>query len=174
MLSLLRLFTDIALLRRGPEEVPASPLLLAGTVIANFIVNFLMSTLLPPIPGPWHLHLVVDIVFTLLWYVVLMRLFSRPERFLQTATAVFGYQTVLSPVWIATAWLAGRFQHDDTWIVPIALAGLGMLVWVLAANSRILRSALEQPLPICVSLALLQTVAGQLVLLSLFPAPVTS
>lgn len=173
MLSLVRLFADIALLRRGPEEVPASSFLLFGTVAANFVVNFLVSTLLPPLPGPWHLQLIVDIVFTLAWYVVLMRLFSRSERFLQTTTAVFGYQTVLAPVWIATAWLAGRFQEDDAWLVPIAVAGLGMLVWVLAANSRILRSALEQPMPICVSLAVLQTVVGQLVLLGLFP-PATS
>ncbi|MGD9598865.1 MAG: hypothetical protein AB7G76_08825 [Steroidobacteraceae bacterium] len=174
MLSLLRLFTDMALLRRGPEELPASAFLLLGTVAANFLVNFLVSTLLPPIPGPWHLHLVVDILFTLVWYVVLMRLFSRPERFLQTTTAVFGYQTVLAPVWIATAWLAGRFQDDDAWLVPIAVVGLGMLAWVLAANGRILRSALGQPMPVCVSLALLQTVAGQLVLLGLFPPAASS
>lgn len=99
---------------------------------------------------------------------------SRPERFLQTTTAVFGYQTVLAPVWIATAWLAGRFQDDDAWLVPIAVVGLGMLAWVLAANGRILRSALGQPMPVCVSLALLQTVAGQLVLLGLFPPAASS
>ncbi len=174
MLSLARLFADIALLRRGPDEVPASSFLLFAVVVANFVVNFLVSTLLPPIPGPWHLHLVVDIVFTFAWYVALMRLFSRPERFLQTTTAVFGYQTVLAPVWIATAWFASRVQDDDTWLVPIAVAGLGMLAWVLAANSRILRSALDQPMPVCVGLALLQTVVGQLVLLGLFPPAASS
>lgn len=174
MLSLVRLYADIALLRRGPEALPASAFLLFGTMIANFVVNFIVSTLLPPIPGPWHLQLAVDIVFTFAWYVVLMRLFSKPERFLQTTTAVFGYQTVLAPVWIATAWLAGRFQEDDAWLVPIAVVGLGMLAWVLAANGRILRSALDQPMPVCVSLALLQTVAGQLLLLGLFPPPATS
>ena len=120
MLSLVRLYADIALLRRGPEELPASLFLLLGTVVANFLVNFIVSTLLPPFPGPWHLHLAVDILFTLAWYAVLMRLFARPERFLQTTTAVFGYQTVLAPVWIATAWLAGRFQQDDAWLIPVA------------------------------------------------------
>lgn len=169
MLSLVRLFTDIALLRRGPEELPASAFLLVGTMGANFLVNFLVSTLLPPIAGPWHLHLVVDVVFTLAWYVALMRLFSKPERFLQTTTAVFGYQAVLAPALVATAWFASRFQHDDAAVAPIAIAGLGMLAWVLAANARILRSALDQPMPICVSLALLQIVVGQLVLLGLFP-----
>ncbi len=174
MLSLVRLFTDIALLRRGPEELPASSFLLLGTMVANFLVNFIVSTLLPPIVGPWHLHLAVDIAFTLVWYVALMRLFSRKERFLQTTTAVFGYQTVLAPALIATAWFASRFQSGDAGVAPIAIAGLGMLAWVLAANARILRSALDQPMPICVSLALLQIVVGQLVLLGLFPPPAAS
>lgn len=174
MLSLARLYADIALLRRGPEELPASPFLLAATVVAYFLVNFAVSLVLPPIPGPWHMHLVVDVVFTLAWYVLLMRVFSRRERFLQTTTAVFGYQTVLAPIWIATAWLAGRFQEDELWLVPVALAGLGMLAWVIAANGRILRSALEQPMAVCVGIVLLQTFVGQLLLLGLFPPAAAS
>lgn len=174
MISLARLYTDIALLRRGPEEVPASSFLLLATVIANFLVNFGVSTVLPPIAGPWHLHLIVDIVFTLAWYAILMRVFAKPERFLQTTTAVFGYQTILAPVWIATAWLASRVQDDDAWLIPVAIVGLGMLAWVLAANGRILRSALDQPMPLCIGLVLLQTFVGQLLLLGLFPSAASS
>lgn len=171
MLSLVRLYTDIALLRRGPEDLPASLFLLVATVVANFLVNFGVSLVLPPIAGPWHMHLVADIVFTLVWCAALLRVFGRPERYLQTTTAVFGYQAVLAPLWIATAWLAGRFQDDELWLVPVAIVGLGMLAWMLAANGRILRSALEQPMTVCIGLVLLQTFVGQLVLLGLFPAP---
>ncbi|MBV6415594.1 MAG: hypothetical protein CMLOHMNK_00106 [Steroidobacteraceae bacterium] len=174
MLSLVRLFADIALLRRGPEDVPASALLLASVVVAYFLVSFFVSLLLPPFAGPWHLHLLVDVGFTLAWYVVLMRVFARPERFLQTTTAVFGYQTVLAPAWIATAWLAGRFQDNEVWLLPVAIAGLGMLAWVLVANARILRSALGLTMAACVGLAILQTIAGQLLLLGLFPPPAAS
>lgn len=174
MLSLARLYADIALLRRGPEDVPASTFLLAGTIVAYFLVNFFVSLLLPPFAGPWHLHLLVDIGFTLAWYVALMRLLAKPERFLQTTTAVFGYQTVLAPAWIATAWLAGRFEGNEVWLVPVATAGLGMLAWVLAANARILRSALGLSMPACVGLVILQTIVGQLLLLGLFPPASTS
>lgn len=174
MLSLARLFADIALLRRGPEDVPASAFLLATVVVAYFLVNFFVSLLLPPFAGPWHLHLLVDVAFTLAWYAVLMRVFSKPERFLQTTTAVFGYQTVLAPAWIATAWLAGRFQDDEVWLFPVAIAGLGMLAWVLLANARILRSALGLSMAACVGLAILQTIVGQLLLLGLFPPSATA
>jgi hypothetical protein len=169
MLNLLRLFADIALLRRGPEDVPASLFLLAATVAANFAVNFVVSLFLPPVRGPWLLHLLVDIAFTLLWYAALMRIASRSERFLQTTTAVFGYQTVLAPLWIAAAWLASRDIDASAWRLPVAAVGLGVLAWVLAANGRILRSALEQPMPVCVILVLLQVFLGQLLLLGLFP-----
>lgn len=169
MLSLVRLYADIALLRRGPEVLPASPMLLGATVAAYFFVNFAVSLVLPPIRGPWRLHLLVDVAFTFAWYVLLLRVFARRERFLQTTSAVFGYQTVLAPVWIATAWLAGRVQDDDLWLVPVAIAGLGMLAWMILANARILRSALEQPMAVCVGIVLLQTFVGQLLLLALFP-----
>lgn len=168
MLALIRLYTDIALLRRGPEHVPAAPWLLAATIMANFIVSFGVSMILPPFDGPWHLHLLLDIAFTLAWYFLLLRVFGKPERFLQTTTAVFGYQMVLAPVWIAVAWLANRFQTDDFWVLPIAILGLGMLAWVLAANGRILNSSLEQPMAICIALVLLQVIVGYLMVLAVF------
>src|SRR5579864_1539753 len=73
MTELIRLYTQIALLRRGPQDLPASTLLLVLTVVGYLIVNVVVSTVLPPIkawPGP----LLVDTLFTLLWYVVLLRL----------------------------------------------------------------------------------------------------
>ena len=124
MLSLVRLYADIALLRRGPEELPASLFLLLGTVVANFLVNFIVSTLLPPFPGPWHLHLAVDILFTLAWYAVLMRLFARPERFLY-----FGGFDL---------WRGGGSTHTGLLIAPKGLDQDGFLVKLLAGQGSYL------------------------------------
>jgi hypothetical protein len=49
MKELVRLFVQIALMRKGPQDLPNSAVLLALTVAANFIVNFLVSAALPPI-----------------------------------------------------------------------------------------------------------------------------
>lgn len=169
MSGLLKLFVDIALLRRGPQEVPASPVLLAGTVGAYFAVSALVSSVLPPLPGRWFWHLLVDIAFTLAWYVLLLRLFNRGERILQTTTAVFGYQALLAPLWIAAAWMIGRFQNDTTILFFVSLLGVGMLVWILAVNGHILRAALEWPLAGCIGIVLLQLALSQLLLVQLFP-----
>src|SRR4051795_4047795 len=82
MKELIQLFTQIALLRRGPQDVPASMLLLGITVVGYFGINFLFNAVMPPaVHGAgasaaavkaWPAHLAVDVVFTVIWYVVLL------------------------------------------------------------------------------------------------------
>ena len=168
MKELVRLFVEIALMRKGPQDLPASVALLATSAAGYFIVNCLVSAALPPIPGPWLWHLVVDVVFTFVWYALLLRILRRPERFLQTTTAVFGYQAVLAPLWIAAVWLVRQFADDDTWRLPISMIGLGIVVWKVAANAQVLKAALEWALPACVALVILQYLAGQILLFYLF------
>jgi hypothetical protein len=49
MKELIQLFTQIALLRRGPQDLPASLLLLTLTMIGYLAVNLVVSGLMPPI-----------------------------------------------------------------------------------------------------------------------------
>ena len=65
MRDLARLYAQIALLKRGPQDLPASTLLLAITVLAYFTINLVVSLALPGEPGPWLAILLVDVVFTL-------------------------------------------------------------------------------------------------------------
>ena len=170
MSEFIRLYAQIALLRRGPQDLPASPLLLVLTVAAFLAVNFVVSSLLPP-DNRWREILVVATLFTLLWYVLLLRLAGRPERTLQTTTAVFGFQTVLAPLVIGCGWLARRFSPDSPWQVPIMCAVLLLFAWVIAANSYIVRSALDWSATSSVALVILETLAGWLLQIALF-APV--
>ena len=169
MTALLRLYADIALLRRGPEDLPASMAILVLSSAGYFLVNFAVSAVLPPIPGPWLAHLAVDVVFTFVWYWALLQIFRRPERYLQTTSAVFGYQAVIAPLWISSVWLVGHFRDNPSALFPVSLVGLAILVWTLTVNVRILRSALEWPVAGCVVLVVLQTIAGQMLLIGFFP-----
>jgi hypothetical protein len=170
MKELIQLFTQIALLRRGPQDVPASLLLLGISVLGYFGINILVNSVMPPAGvKAWPAHLAVDVVFTLLWYVGLLRLAGRSERTLQTTTAVFGFQAVLSPLVVISEWLMLRFAQDTTWQVPVALMWLMLLIWVIAANSHVVKAALEWSSAASVALVILQFLAGQLVLFALFP-----
>lgn len=171
MQELIRLFTQIALLRRGPQDVPASAPLLVLTIAGYLGVNALVSSLLPPVDG-WPLQLLADTLFTLAWYVALLQLVGRPERILQTSTAVFGFQALLSPPLIASEWLMRRFGGDAIWQLPIAIAGFLLVVWLVAANGHVVKAALEWSLTTSIVLVILQIFCGQLVLFALFPLPV--
>ena len=168
MMEMLRLYGQIALLRRGPQDVPASPLLLGLTVAVFIGVNCLVTALMPPFPGPWLMHLLIEVVFMLAWYAVLLRLQKKSERFLQTATALFGYQIVLSPLIIALSWLMQRFQSEPAWWLPVLILTLILAVWVIAAGGHILKSALEWSMPASVSLFIAQILSGQLLLIAIF------
>src|SRR5205823_1625596 len=142
MKQLIQLFAQIALLRRGPQDLPASTLLLALTVSAYLAVNLVVSSVLPPVKS-WPAQVLVDTLFTLAWYVALLKLVGRSERILQTATAVFGLQGLLSPLLIASDWLMLRLGEDALWQVPVACAGLLLIIWLVAASSQIVKAATE-------------------------------
>jgi hypothetical protein len=168
MRELIRLFWQIALLRRGPQDLPASTLLLGVTVIGYVCLNVVIGSLLPP-ESRWLERLLVDSLFMLVWYAALLRLLHRPERILQTTTAVFGFQAVMAPLVIASGWLLRRFGEDSTWQIPLQCAGLLLFVWVIAANSHIVRAALEWSAASSVALVILQTLASYLLQVALFP-----
>lgn len=171
MKDLIRLFSQIALLRRGPQDVPASSLLLTLTVAGYFLVVFAVGSVFPPFAGPWLAHVCVHVVFMFVWYALLLNLAKRPERFLQTTTAVYGFQAVLSPWSVTAVWLTGRVDQESVWFFPTTLLSLALLIWIIAANSHIVKAALEWSMPPSVALVILQTLAGDLVALSLYPIP---
>lgn len=168
MTELFQLFTQIALSRKGPQDVPAYPILLALTVVGYYAVNFAMYLLMPVVDS-WRLHLLVDVFFTLAWYAVLMRAFGKPERYLQTATAMFGYQIVLAPFSIAAIYFTQRYSEEALIQFPAAVIGLAIAIWVIRAGGYVLKAALELPMLACVVLIILQILAGQLVLFAMTP-----
>jgi hypothetical protein len=168
MKDIIRLFTQIALLRRGPQDLPASTLLLVLAISGYLCVNFVVSSALPP-DEHWQGPLLVDALFTLVWYVAVLRLLGRPERMLQTVSAVFGLQAVLSPLLIASTWLMRRVGEDAAWQLPVTCAGLLLLAWLIAANSHVVKAALEWPGGASAALVILQMIAAWLLVLALFP-----
>jgi hypothetical protein len=168
MIELFRVFSLIAMSRLGPQDLPAAPILLALTVGAYYLANYALN-LAMPIVDSWRLHLLIDVAFNLGWFAVLLRAFQKPERFLQTTTAMFGYNLVLSPPWILAAWLMRRAPEDSFMQVSAAFIGLAMAIWMIRAGSYVLKAALELPMLACVVLTILQLLAGQLVLVALTP-----
>jgi len=173
MKELFGLFAQIAVSRKGPQDLPASSLVLALTVFGYWLVRYAVSSVLPP-PPHWRLHLAVDVIFTLVWYAMLMRTAGRPERFVQTATAFFGFGLLLFPLWTVAIHFSWTLPEKHVLYVPAALLALAIAIWVIRAGSYVLKAALELPLAACVLLMILQVFTGDLLMAAVTPAPVTN
>jgi hypothetical protein len=172
--SILSLFADIARLRRGPEDLPASSTLLLLTAVAYIVLDALLLSVAPGLPGNPALLIGIDLGVTLTWYAVLLRIARKPERYLQTVTAVFGFQLVLAPLLIASGWLFLKYQADTTWQLPVAMVRLAVEVWALIVLSRILRSATGWPMFGCVALSIGQELITLLLVSAAVPGAVAT
>jgi hypothetical protein len=168
MRELLQLFIDIALSRKGPQDVPASPFLLAVTAFLYLLVGFGANWLLQPVD--WWL-LFIEIGFALGWYATLMRVFGKPERFLQTAVAMLGYKIILEPPLIAVMTLARGFSDDTPWRFPVAIIAIVLIIWLIRAGCYVLKSALELPIVACIALVFAEFFATQFVLYAFSSTP---
>jgi len=91
----LRIFLDIVLWRRGPQDLPVSSLLLVVAMAAYVAVSVVQLALLDESASSWLFFLVVDPLLLAAWVWLLLKLYGKSERFLQTASAVFGAGAVL-------------------------------------------------------------------------------
>jgi hypothetical protein len=91
----LRIFVDIVLWRRGPQDLPASSLLLWITVAAYVAVSAVQLALLGETAATWLFFIVVDPLLLGAWVWLVLQLYGHRERFVQTVSAVFGTGAVL-------------------------------------------------------------------------------
>jgi uncharacterized membrane protein len=137
---------DIVLLRRGPEHLPASPVLL-GIVCALYaiVTAVVVHVVATPEPGwPWALALAI--VGMLLWYRVALNLAQKRERFLQMMTGIFIIRVIAAPVLtpMATS-LMIQMQANQSPPPLLQLVFVAAFAWWLAANARVVKSAFEWP-----------------------------
>jgi hypothetical protein len=170
LLGLLRLYGYIAIWRRGPQDLPAVGILLPLTIGAYVLLSALLGQLLPPQRPDWLVQLAADVIFVAVWYWVLLRIVGRSERYVQTAAALFGVQTVLAVPSIVSVWLVARYASDAFWQIPVYIAAVAVLIWTLLAIAHILRSTLERGLGLCLLLAFSQMLAEELAFLAMFSA----
>lgn len=140
---------DIVLLRRGPEQLPASPALLGCLVVLSVIGVGLMSLVLP-VSLPVALGQgIVEALVALLWFRTALAAAGKQERFLQTMTALFAVEVLLRPIMIPLWGALAPFivKADPNAPPPAALSLIFMFlgIWALVVYVRILRLAFEWP-----------------------------
>lgn len=143
MLKLLQTFVDIALWRKGPQDLPASTFL-AWLAFAMYVVCSLVQVELAlSRQSEVMLVIAIDVAMLLGWTWLVLGFFRRRERFAQTAAALLGAGALLGAFDI--------FMHMLQWSMglgkPAALARAYILFFALAlVMGRIFMHALERGL----------------------------
>jgi hypothetical protein len=155
----LRVFLDIVLWRRGPQDLPVSAVLLAITTAAYVAVSGLQLALLDETPRMWLFFLVGDPLLLAAWIWLVLRLFGHPERFLQTAAAVFGTGALLGvALFLPLQILAGSLGESGS-SGAAAFVGLLLVTVFALVTGRILKLATDSNLLTGIAVALTYFIA---------------
>jgi hypothetical protein len=150
----LRIFIDIVLWRRGPQDLPVSGLLLGFTVAAYVAVSIAQLALLGESAATWLFFVVVDPLLLAAWTWLVLRIYGRTERFPQTATAVFGASALLGfAVYLPLQLLLGALgAGPDSGIAQVF--ALLLVVAFALVTGRILKLATETNMVTGIAVAL--------------------
>lgn len=139
---LLALFVDIARLRRGPQELPASGFLLQVVIALSLVVGTISLGVDIGHFGNAMLAQSIDLgCFALLLYGSLS-LARKLPRFTQVATAWFGCGVLISLLSLPTSVLIAAPEGELLWEIGVLLR-LVLLVWSIAIGAHILRHAFD-------------------------------
>jgi len=96
MLRLLQTFVDIALWRKGPQDLPASRFLAMLVLVLYVAASFIQVHLFDLRLRTAVLIIAVDVAMLSSWLWLVLAFFGRRQRFVQTITAVLGVGVLLS------------------------------------------------------------------------------
>ena len=165
MLALIRFFAELALLRRGPQDLPVSSALLVLLAALSVLFGALNGkNMFGSVQAAFGANL-LDLVLTLTLLWALLQFRGRQERWQQTATAFFGLGALAGFIMLLV-----RGPAHTLGIVDVAmLIDLMMAVWLHVAFGNVLRHALDVPLLVGVLIMLSYTVFAFNLIVQIFP-----
>lgn len=148
MANLLELLRDIIQLRRGPQDMPYSPPLLAAVCVASLCLQLGIAYVVD-IPGNTLGAGVLGLTINLGLIYVLLLLRSFANRFVQTATALLCCTMLFSIVTLPILLFVGAHPITPGQASPLqallGLISLPIVLWKLAVDAHILRNSLAIP-----------------------------
>lgn len=169
MYALVRPFIEVCLLRSGPQQLPASNLLLGLALLVHTTTSALASTLLLPVmqallAGITGTALLAGLTTALLYVQ------SRQARLVQTVTALTGCTALIDLVALPVTrwWQASRASGEEASFAVLLL--LVLTGWNLAVVAHIFRHALSSAFFVGLIVALVMYWVFINVINTLFPA----
>ena len=145
MKALVHYFIELCLLRKGPQDLPASTTLLQVLLLVYLGVGVLVGAATGQGLGVALLQTLVDLAFLLGLLYAGLRLVGRLPRLVQAASALVGSGALLSLLVLVPLGMAsGGDESEMTGFA--ALLFLALLAWSILVTGHILRHTLDLPL----------------------------
>jgi hypothetical protein len=165
--SLLQTFLDIALWRKGPQDLPASGLLAVMVLLAYLVVGFSAVRLLALDQRAAAVFISIDVLMLCGWLWLVLAFFRRSQRFVQTITATFGVgvlvlllviavrliQLVFDPVdafagnWLLLRFLISALVLGRIFMLALdrgLMTGIALTVAIVYSTAAVVQLALER------------------------------
>jgi hypothetical protein len=143
--SLASAFIDIAVHRRGPEDLPASSFLVALLFPFYLLTGFGVLWIARSASAAQMLYGLLDACAYIAFIWLVLQLAGKPARFRQTASAVLG-----TTIWLNLLAMPLQAWHDaattsETETSPALFGSLALVLWSIDISGFVLSRALNQP-----------------------------
>lgn len=162
MYQLIVLFFEIAIFRKGPQDVPASPWVLRLILPVYVAVNLLILLLNEDWSSAFA-QVFVDFLLNVGFSWPLLYFAGKSGRFQQTLSALIGADIVINCIRIPAVASLNTEAADLAYIVMMVL-----MIWHLSVIGHIFRHALDKPIFFGLVLALLYLLISSQVMALLF------
>jgi len=153
MLRLAKAFWDIALWRRTPAQLPASPLLLGLVAAAAALLEALSAYLPPETTDRIFTRIALSVGLPLAFAWAVLALARHRQRFVQTGSALLGVAVLAEIVLYPIDSLIHVVGSDRIAALPLGILMLIGLIWYMLACANIWRCALDSRLSLGVAIS---------------------
>lgn len=145
MLAYIRALINIAFLKAGPEDLPASQFLLGITLVFYVLAQVPVSVIAYR-PGAMPLQIIaVSLLLAVAGLWILLVLTGHRSRYVQTLTALLGTSALLTLLSVPLSlWRQAMSTTDPPSAIPV-LGIVVIMLWSIAIDGHILARALSKP-----------------------------
>jgi hypothetical protein len=155
----LKVFLDIVLWRRGPQDLPSSKFLVIVTLIAYELIAALHLVVMHASAMGYFVFLVIDPLLLMGWIWIVLRLYNRPERYMQTISAMLGTATLLALLLSVPLLIFAGIDHLETRSALEQSLAVGLIIAFVLVAGHIVKVATDSNLFAGIAIALAYAIA---------------
>ena len=140
MSSIVKTLINICLLRDGPDQLPASYVLLSLLVVISLVVSTLIGTFFYSLQIS-GVSSIAGLFFSFVFAKLL--LFKKPERFMQTFTAMLGTAIIIHILSLPSVYSLTSLDLNESSKSLFSITSFALLVWNVIVYGYIFSKALS-------------------------------